>query len=94
MPAGMPEVANATTSREVKSGFMNESLWYSLGQGMSFKYFSALSTRRPNFALISLLTTDTKPTPLAHLMGHYIRHIDISKRGIVGAYRRGRDKSR
>lgn len=62
MPAGMPEVANATTSSEVKSGFMKVSLWYSRGQGMSFKYFSALSTRRPNFALISLLTTDTKPS--------------------------------
>ena len=61
MPAGMPEPAKARTSSEVKSGLRNLSFSYAEGQGRRARRCSEFSTRSPNFALISLFTTATKP---------------------------------
>lgn len=62
IPAGIPEPANVRTSREVKSGRKNLSFSNAAGQGRRGSRCSAWFTSSANLALISLLTTATKPT--------------------------------
>lgn len=61
IPAGIPEPANVKTSREVKSGRRNLSFSNAAGQGRRGSRCSAWFTSSANLALISLLTTATKP---------------------------------
>lgn len=61
MPAGIPDDAKLSTSRDVKSGLRNVSFSYSLGHGRRGRKSSAFFTRFPNFALIALFTIATKP---------------------------------
>jgi hypothetical protein len=62
IPIGVPEQANATISRLVKSGFENFSFSKLLPHGNFYIKPSALSTSVLNFSLISLSTIETKPS--------------------------------
>lgn len=59
---GVPEHANATMSRLVKSGLENLSFSNSEDQGNFLMSPSARSTRVLNFALVSLSTIETNPS--------------------------------
>ena len=58
-PAGIPDDAKVTTSREVKSGRRNASFSNSLGHGRSSMNCAARSTSVWNLRDCSRLTTDT-----------------------------------
>ena len=61
MPIGVPDPANATISKLVKSGLENTAFSYSEDQGSLAIKPSALATSVLNFAEISLSTMDTNP---------------------------------
>ena len=58
---GLPPVANDTTSKAVKSGFLKTSTSKSGPQGRALIRFGALSTRTSYFALNSLFTIAVNP---------------------------------
>ena len=62
MPAGTPPLAKASTSSAVKSGLLKVSFSYSAPQGSSGSREVAPATSAPNFLLVSLFTTATKPS--------------------------------
>ena len=81
MPAGMPELAKESTSREVKSGRMKRSFSYAVGQGSSGKKCSALSTSSPNLADMDLLTMATKPAKQGRCLGCKYNREDAKNSG-------------